>query len=85
MVSEEPGMTGDSSVEDRVWAELRLLRTTVAGVYGCLVATNDGLLIAHDVPGLDPPEIAALAATTRSLPCTPPGTARWSRWSGPMT
>lgn len=60
-------MTGDFTVEDRVWTELVRLRTTVAGVYGCLVATNDGLLIAHDVPGLDPPEIAALAATTRSL------------------
>jgi predicted regulator of Ras-like GTPase activity (Roadblock/LC7/MglB family) len=60
-------MTGDPSVEDRVWAELRQLRTTVSGVYGCLVATNDGLLIAQDVPGLEPAEIAALAATTRSL------------------
>jgi uncharacterized protein len=62
-------MTGGSdavNVEDEVWVELRRLRG-VAGVYGSLVATNDGLLIASDVPGLQPTEIAALAATTRSL------------------
>lgn len=55
------------SLENRVRTELRKLRDSVAGVHGSLVATNDGFLVAHDVPGLEPTEIAALAATTRAL------------------
>jgi len=55
------------SAEDRVRAELRLIRDNVAGVHGSLVATNDGFLVAHDIPDIEPTAIAALAATTRSL------------------
>jgi predicted regulator of Ras-like GTPase activity (Roadblock/LC7/MglB family) len=55
------------TLENRVRAELRKLRGKVFGVQGSLVATNDGFLVAHDVPGLEPTEIAALAATTRAL------------------
>ncbi len=55
------------SAEDRVRAELRLIRDSVAGVHGSLVATNDGFLVAHDIPDIEPAAIAALAATTRSL------------------
>jgi uncharacterized protein len=55
------------SAEDRVRAELRNIRDNVAGVHGSLVATNDGFLIAHDIPDIEPTAIAALAATTRSL------------------
>lgn len=55
------------SAEDQVRAELRLIRDSVAGVHGSLVATNDGFLVAHDIPDIEPTAIAALAATTRSL------------------
>jgi uncharacterized protein len=55
------------SAEDRVRAELRLVKANVAGVHGSLVATNDGFLVAHDMPDTEPTAIAALAATTRSL------------------
>ncbi|HEY3978214.1 MAG TPA: roadblock/LC7 domain-containing protein [Streptosporangiaceae bacterium] len=55
------------SADDRVRAELRLIRESVAGVDGSLVATNDGFLIAHDLPDIEPTAVAALAATTRSL------------------
>jgi predicted regulator of Ras-like GTPase activity (Roadblock/LC7/MglB family) len=55
------------SAEDRVRGELALIRTSVAGVHGSLVATNDGFLVAHDIPDIEPTAIAALAATTRSL------------------
>jgi predicted regulator of Ras-like GTPase activity (Roadblock/LC7/MglB family) len=56
-----------ASLVDRVHAELELIRSNVSGVYGSLVATSDGFLIAHDVPDLEPTEIAALVATTRAL------------------
>jgi uncharacterized protein len=52
---------------ERLRAELELIRTNVSGVYGSVVATSDGFLVAHDVPDLEPTEIAALAATTRAL------------------
>jgi uncharacterized protein len=56
-----------ASLAQRVQAELALIRDNVMGVHGSLVATNDGFLVAHDVPGLAATEIAALAATTRAL------------------
>lgn len=59
--------TGDPSVEERVRAELRSLRTQVVGVYGSLVATSDGFLVAHDTAGLEPTQLAALVATTLGL------------------
>jgi len=55
------------SAEERVRGELRLIRDNVAGVHGSLVATNDGFLVAHDIPDIEPTAVAALAATTRSL------------------
>jgi predicted regulator of Ras-like GTPase activity (Roadblock/LC7/MglB family) len=55
------------SAEERVQAELRLIRDNVAGVQGSLVATNDGFLVAHDIPDIEPTAVAALAAATRSL------------------
>ncbi len=62
-------MTGNSgaSLADRVRAELLHIRGRVGGIYGSLVATSDGFLVAHDVPDLEPTEIAALVATTRAL------------------
>jgi predicted regulator of Ras-like GTPase activity (Roadblock/LC7/MglB family) len=61
-----PG-TGTATLPERVRAELELIRSKVSGVYGSLVATSDGFLVAHDVPDLEPTEIAALVATTRAL------------------
>jgi uncharacterized protein len=52
---------------ERLHAELERIRANVAGVHGSVVATSDGFLVAHDVPDLEPTEIAALAATTRAL------------------
>jgi uncharacterized protein len=60
-----PEMT--APLAERLRAELELIRTNVAGVHGSVVATSDGFLVAHDVPDLEPTEIAALAATTRAL------------------
>jgi uncharacterized protein len=59
-----------TSLADRVRAELRQIRERVSGIYGSLVATGDGFLVAHDVPELEPTEIAALVATTRALSAT---------------
>jgi uncharacterized protein len=55
------------AVEGRILTELRRLRAEAAGVDGSLVATSDGLLVAEDLPGLEPAKIAAVVATTLSL------------------
>jgi predicted regulator of Ras-like GTPase activity (Roadblock/LC7/MglB family) len=56
-----------SSVEDDVRAELELIRANVPGVRGSLAATIDGLVVAHDLPDIEPTQLAALAAATFSL------------------
>jgi uncharacterized protein len=61
-----PEMT-TAPLAERLRAELEQFRANVTGVYGSVVATSDGFLVAHDVPDLEPTEIAALAATTRAL------------------
>ncbi len=58
---------GKVPVEERVRADLRRIRENVTGVHGSLAATSDGLLVAHDLPGLEPTQIAALVATTLAL------------------
>ncbi|MDN3260040.1 roadblock/LC7 domain-containing protein [Streptomyces sp. CSDS2] len=45
-----------------VLAELRRLRTRVPQLTGALAAGVDGLVIAHDTPGVDPDGLAALTA-----------------------
>src|SRR5215469_6901042 len=60
---------------DRVRAELLQIREQVKGIYGSLVATGDGFLVAHDVPELEPTEIATLLATTRALSARTPSAA----------
>jgi predicted regulator of Ras-like GTPase activity (Roadblock/LC7/MglB family) len=63
-----PGNGGaQAPVEERVRKELERIRETVTGVYGSLTATSDGLLIAHDLTGLEPTQIAALVATGLAL------------------
>jgi predicted regulator of Ras-like GTPase activity (Roadblock/LC7/MglB family) len=55
------------NLEDQVRAQLQLIRTQVPGVRGSLAATSDGLVFAHDVPGLEPTQIAAISAATLAL------------------
>jgi len=55
------------SVEDQVRAELTELRAHVPGLRGSLVATSDGLVVAHDIPDVEPTQIAALAAATLAV------------------
>jgi uncharacterized protein len=62
-----PPRAATPRLDERILAELELIRSNVVGVYGSLVATSDGFLVAHDVPDLEPTEIAALVATTRAL------------------
>jgi predicted regulator of Ras-like GTPase activity (Roadblock/LC7/MglB family) len=57
----------EGTPEERIRQELRNLRDQVVGVYGSMVATSDGFLVAHDIPRLEPTRIAALVATTLGL------------------
>ncbi|MGW1737525.1 roadblock/LC7 domain-containing protein [Nocardia sp. NPDC001965] len=51
-----------------VTAELRALRERVPRLTGALVASSDGLLVTHDLPGhIEPTGMAALAAAQLSL------------------
>lgn len=51
-----------------VHAELTGLRARVPGLIGALVASSDGLLVTHDLPGhIEPTGMAALAAAQLSL------------------
>ena len=58
---------GRSVVEERVLTELRSVRASVTGVHGSLAATTDGLLVAHDLPGADPVQVAAVVSSTFAL------------------
>lgn len=51
------------SVEDQVLNELSALRSSVSGVEGCVVATSDGLLVAHVLPEQEQSQVAALIST----------------------
>jgi uncharacterized protein len=62
-----PARRGRPAVEERIRAELQGIRDNVVGVHGSIAATSDGLLVAHDVPDLEPTQIAALVATTYAL------------------
>ena len=46
---------------------MRLLPTKVAGLGDSLVATDDGVLVAHDFPGSEAARLAALVSTTLCL------------------
>ncbi|MEU9277631.1 roadblock/LC7 domain-containing protein [Streptomyces sp. NPDC048342] len=54
----EPGSSGREAVLD----ELRRLRTRMPQLTGALAAGVDGLIVAHDCPGVDPEGLAALTA-----------------------
>jgi len=58
---------GQVPVEERLRTELGLIKESIAGVHGSVVATSDGFLVAHDVPDLDPTDVAALLSATRAV------------------
>jgi predicted regulator of Ras-like GTPase activity (Roadblock/LC7/MglB family) len=49
--------------EDALLAEMRALQEKVTGITGTAVASRDGLIVAEDTGGVDPDNLAALAAT----------------------
>ncbi|WP_184941215.1 roadblock/LC7 domain-containing protein [Kitasatospora kifunensis] len=52
------------ALENALLAELRVLRQRVPHLAGGLVASLDGLLLAHDTHGTEPDSLAALTAAT---------------------
>jgi uncharacterized protein len=53
--------------DDPLLAEMQALRDKVTGLTGCAVASRDGLIIREDTGGVDPDNLAALAATALAL------------------
>ena len=60
-------MHNQPALTDPITDELRLIRENVPGIRGSITATRDGLLVAHDVHGLEPTQIAALVAATHAV------------------
>jgi predicted regulator of Ras-like GTPase activity (Roadblock/LC7/MglB family) len=60
-------MRNDPAAADLIADELRLIRKNVPGVRGSITATSDGLLVAHDMHGIEPTQIAALVAATHAV------------------
>jgi predicted regulator of Ras-like GTPase activity (Roadblock/LC7/MglB family) len=54
-------------VPDRISEELERLRASVPGVRGGIAASSDGLLITHDVRGVEPTQIAALVSAIHAV------------------
>lgn len=54
-------------IESAVLAEIRSLRRDLPEVAGVLVASVDGLVIAHDGAGLEPDTVAAMCAAQLGL------------------
>jgi uncharacterized protein len=61
------GMGGAHVSEDVLLAEMRALRDRVTGITGTAVASRDGLIVKEDTGGVDPDNLAALAATWLAL------------------
>jgi predicted regulator of Ras-like GTPase activity (Roadblock/LC7/MglB family) len=53
--------------EDALLAEMRALQDKVTGITGTAVASRDGLIVRQDTGGIDPDNLAALAATWLAL------------------
>lgn len=51
------------AAEREILEELRRLRARVPQLTGALTASVDGLVLAHDTPGVEPESVAALTAT----------------------
>lgn len=60
-------MRKDPAMTDRIAEELQLIKTNVPGVRGSIAATADGLLVAHDLPGIEPTQVAALVAASHAV------------------
>jgi uncharacterized protein len=54
-------------VEDALLAEMRALQEKVTGITGTAVASRDGLIVREDTGGVNPDNLAALAATWLSI------------------
>ena len=54
-------------IEQAVQLEIKQLRGGLPHVVGVLVASTDGLLIAQDVPGIEPEQFAAMTAAQLGL------------------
>jgi uncharacterized protein len=61
------GARSGASVEERLKRELSLIKENIAGVHGTVIATSDGFLVLHDLPDLDPSDLAALLSATRAV------------------
>ncbi|MGW7132605.1 roadblock/LC7 domain-containing protein [Streptomyces bobili] len=55
------------AAEPEILAELRRLRARVPQLTGALVAGVDGLVLAHDTPGVEAEGVAALTATSLAV------------------
>ncbi|MEU9668576.1 roadblock/LC7 domain-containing protein [Streptomyces bobili] len=55
------------AAEPEILAELRRLRARVPQLTGALVAGVDGLVLAHDTPGVESEGVAALTATSLAV------------------
>jgi uncharacterized protein len=53
--------------EDALLAQMRALQRKVTGITGTAVASRDGLIVKEDTGGVDPDNLAALAATWLAL------------------
>jgi predicted regulator of Ras-like GTPase activity (Roadblock/LC7/MglB family) len=53
--------------EDKLLAEMQMLRDRIAGITGTAVASRDGLIIREDTGGVDPDNLAALTSAALSL------------------
>ena len=53
--------------EDTLLAEMRALQDNVPGITGTAVASRDGLIVRADTGGVDPDNLAAIAATWLAL------------------
>ena len=60
-------MDNEPAGTDPITDELRLIRKNVPGIRGSITATSDGLLVAHDLHGLEPTQVAALVAATQAV------------------
>jgi uncharacterized protein len=54
-------------VDPAVLAELGNLRTRLPELLGTVIATTDGMVVAHDAHGIEPDSLAALAAAHLAL------------------
>jgi uncharacterized protein len=54
-------------MDSALLAQMQALRDKVTGITGTAVASRDGLIITQDTGGVDPDNLAALAATALAL------------------